>query len=53
VARVAAIEAGTEPPATEAGFFLRNSNTQGPADTEFRFGEPGWIPVSGDFGFGE
>lgn len=53
VARVAAIEADIEPPATDAGFFLRNSNTQGPADTEFRFGEPGWLPVSGEFGFGE
>lgn len=53
VARVAAIEAGTEPPASQAGFFLRNSNTQGPADTEFTFGEPGWLPVAGEFGFGE
>lgn len=53
VARVAAIEAGTEPEAAEAGFFLRNSNTPGPADTEFRFGEPGWLPVSGDFRLSE
>ncbi len=29
--------------------FLRNSNTTGPADNSFSFGQAGWMPVSGDF----
>lgn len=47
-ALVTAIEAGQEPPA--AAFYLRNSNTPGPADQVIELGKPGWIPVSGDFG---
>ena len=29
--------------------YLRNSNTQGPADIKFYFGNPGDFPLSGDF----
>ena len=49
---VAAIEAGEDPPvlATQASFYLRNSNSQGTADTIIEFGDGDWFPVSGDFG---
>ena len=32
-------------------FFLRNTNSSGPADTRFRFGPSGagWVPISGDW----
>jgi hypothetical protein len=29
--------------------YLRNSNTQGPADIKFFFGDPGDFPLAGDF----
>ncbi len=52
-AAVAAIEAGEVPAplATQASFYLRNSNSQGNADTVIEeFGDSDWIPVSGNFG---
>lgn len=52
-AAVAAIEAGEVPPhlATQASFYLRNSNSQGNADTVIEdFGDSDWIPVAGNFG---
>jgi hypothetical protein len=49
---VAAIEAGEAPPllATQASFYLRNSNSQGNADNVIEFGDSDWLPVSGNFG---
>lgn len=34
---------------TNSVFYLRNSNNTGPADLAFRFGDPGDVPVSGDW----
>jgi hypothetical protein len=36
----------------EARFYLKFANEQGPADIDFLFGEPGWIPVRGRFAAG-
>jgi hypothetical protein len=51
-AAVAAIENGEEPQlvAEPAAFYLRDTNSQGPADRVIEFGERGWLPVSGHFG---
>ncbi|HEX6147197.1 MAG TPA: hypothetical protein VF083_10500, partial [Acidimicrobiia bacterium] len=34
---------------TDGFVYLRNSNTQGPADIRFFFGNPGDFPLAGDF----
>jgi hypothetical protein len=31
-------------------FYFRHTNTQGIADSQFIWGEPGWLPVAGAFG---
>ena len=33
-------------------FYFRFTNTQGNADDQFSWGSSGWLPVSGNFGFG-
>ncbi len=51
-ALVAAIEAGTDPIGAvppRGRFYLRHTNTPGPADEDFTFGRPGWVPLSGRF----
>ena len=52
LAAVEAIEAGREPPAlaTQAKFFLRDSNSAGTADHIIEFGDGDWIPIAGRFG---
>ncbi len=49
-AAVAAIESGEAPAAQTPAFYLRHSNAPGPADERIDFGEPGWVPVAGNFG---
>lgn len=39
---------GVYDPAT-GWFYLRNSNTPGPADTAFQYGNLGWLPIAGDW----
>ena len=31
-------------------FYFRHTNTQGNADSQITWGQPGWLPISGTFG---
>ena len=48
--RVPLVRGASDP--IELTFYFRFTNTQGNADAQFKWGQSGWLPVSGNFGLG-